>query len=168
MIYWKAFLPCLLTFFLIFPPRDSIRAYVHTFAHAFVRRGKRCNFTCLFQWTGIWEVVIWWKYLRSCVFMLEFLLPQVCSDAYYSSMLCNLFLYVETIRIVLYLVPVSLRSINFRRRVMGEVSMCSLIRSRPCSVSPNTCYAVNFGLPDCCFNRQACPFAATWLSPIAV
>jgi hypothetical protein len=101
-------------------PRDSFRAYVHTFAHAFVKRGKRCNFTCLFQWTGILVVVVWWKYLWSYVFMLEFLLPQVYYDAYYSSMLCNLFLYGDTLRIVLYLVPVSLRSINFRRRIMGK------------------------------------------------
>jgi hypothetical protein len=39
-------------------------------------------------------------------------------------MLCNLFIYVETIRIILSIVPVSLSWIDFRRRITGEVSMC--------------------------------------------
>jgi hypothetical protein len=51
--------------------------------------------------------------------MLEFLRPQVCYDTYFSSMLCNLFLYVETIRIVLYLVPVSLKKYQFQKKDYG-------------------------------------------------
>lgn len=62
--------------------------------------------------------------------MLEFLLPQQVCVMHISHPCCVIcFFYVETIRAMLYL------------------AMYSLIRSRPCSVSPDTCQVANFGLP---------------------
>jgi hypothetical protein len=86
------------------------------------------------------------RHMRSSYFVDLFM--GICFHAWiiwfccFFFMLCNLFIYVETIRIILYLVPVSLGLINFRRRIMdlrGKCPCIVLIRSRPCFVSPNTC-----------------------------
>jgi hypothetical protein len=114
----------------LFPPCDSIRAFLHTFQHALWWKGKKTeNFTCFFLWTAIWEVAILLTYLGICFH------PWIIWLCCFFFMLCNLFIYVETIRIILYLVPVSLGLINFRRRIMdlrGKCPCIVLIRSRPC------------------------------------
>lgn len=128
-VFFKAFLPS----FLILPLSfllvncDSISVYVHTFQHALVKREKDANFTCLFLWTAMWEVrklFGWHIYAR--MFSCSNSLPKffhnllMMHTSLFSSLPFNLFIYVETIRIILCLVPVSLRRIDIRRRIMGE------------------------------------------------
>lgn len=114
----------------------SIRAYVHTFAHAFVKKGQNMQ---------LYMLVPMNRHMRSiCSYLVE-LFMCICFHAWIPcstislSMLCKMFLYAETIRTMLYLFPLNCKSINLRRRIVGEGSMYSLIRSWPCSVSPNTC-----------------------------
>jgi hypothetical protein len=71
LFYLKSF-PAPAFWSFLFPPCDSIRAFLHTFQHALWWKGEKTeNFTCFFLWTAIWEVAILLTYLWAYVFMLE-------------------------------------------------------------------------------------------------
>jgi len=114
---WKAFHPCFLV--LSLPPLviQSERSFIR-FNMLCDEKGKRRK---------LYMLLPTHRHMRSSYFVDLFM--GICFHASilclccFSFMLCNLLIYVETIGIILYLVPVSLGRINFRTRIVGEVSM---------------------------------------------
>jgi len=130
---WKAFYPCFLT--LSLSPlwfNQSVPSYVST---CFVmKREKEENFTCFFLWTAIWEVAILLTYLWAYVFMLEFF---ACVVSFSCCVICS-FMWKQLGLSYIWSLLVLAGSIS-EEGLWGKCPCIVLIRSRPCSVSPNTC-----------------------------
>jgi len=117
LFYLKSFLPLLFNPFSFPLVIQSERSFIR-FNMLCDEKGKRRKLYMLLPMN---------RHMRSSYFVDLFM--GICFHASilclccFSFMLCNLLIYVETIGIILYLVPVSLGRINFRTRIVGEVSM---------------------------------------------